>query len=249
MPQRKVEYREHYPLSRNPSTPEDIDNANAKIREYEERFPFPENLRRTEPRKWLTRFMPKKCVGAEVGVFRGHFSEVLCQQLRPKRFYLIDQWTLRGEFFGFSTAYTNYNTLPTSVARHEATLRVARHYPVDYRIIEARIPENQLDITETLDWVYLDASHRIQDTYDSLCFLDRILSADGVIAGDDYWSNPNGQHYGVMLAVHEFIRDYRYQLIAAGPAGQFCIRKFQQPRHPKPKNDLDMFSRRLSGRE
>ena len=39
-------------------------------------------------------------VGAEISVFRSHFSEMICEILKPERLYLIYSWTLVGERIG-----------------------------------------------------------------------------------------------------------------------------------------------------
>ena len=73
----------------------------ASLEDSTRRYPLPDSeLRRLELRKWILNYVPKGGVGGEIGAFRGHFSEVLLQWLEPRKAYLVDPWTLRGEFFG-----------------------------------------------------------------------------------------------------------------------------------------------------
>jgi len=73
----------------------------ASLEESTSLYPLPESeLRRIDLRKWILNYVPKGGVGAEVGAFRGHFSELLLQWLEPRKTWFIDTWTQGGEFYG-----------------------------------------------------------------------------------------------------------------------------------------------------
>ena len=59
-------------------------------------------------------------VGAELGVFRGVFSEFILKNTKIEKLYMVDAWDIFGETFGWSDDYTCNGTLPTSIARKEA---------------------------------------------------------------------------------------------------------------------------------
>ncbi|MEM2174564.1 MAG: hypothetical protein QXI58_02940, partial [Candidatus Micrarchaeia archaeon] len=47
-------------------------------------LPFPEGeIQRLDHRKWILNYAKKEGIGAEVGVFRGYFAEVLLKELKP----------------------------------------------------------------------------------------------------------------------------------------------------------------------
>jgi len=55
--------------------------------------PFPDyELSRNWGRRWILDYVPEGTIGAEVGVFRGHFSELILRRQKPKKLYLIDPW-------------------------------------------------------------------------------------------------------------------------------------------------------------
>src|SRR5438093_2529622 len=95
-----------------------MQNIESKLAAMQAEFPFPEQeLQRTLQRGWITNWAKKGGIGAEIGVFRGHFSDILLEKLRPSKLYLVDHWTLEGSYFDWGDSYTSNNTLPTAFAR------------------------------------------------------------------------------------------------------------------------------------
>ena len=111
-------------------TPDEI------LRDSHTRWPMPAGeMERLEKRRWVLELLPKGGVGVEIGVFRGHFSNLICQIAQPRKLYLVDPWTTLGETFGWGKAYTNFDTLPTRVAREDARAHVQRHPGIDSFIL------------------------------------------------------------------------------------------------------------------
>src|SRR5689334_8384707 len=79
-----------------------------------------------ERRRWLLSSAKRGGVGAEFGVFRGHFAAVIADELKPKKLYLVDPWRLEGERFGWGLdPYTNYDQLTTEQAMLDTKHRLA----------------------------------------------------------------------------------------------------------------------------
>lgn len=191
-------------------------------------IPFaPSELERLAKRKWILAFADKNSVGAEIGVFRGHFSAVLCEVLRPKRLYLVDPWTKLGETFGWGadSDYTGFGKLTTAYALNDTRSRIGGFSDIDIRIVEDFCDAFLPQLPEKLDWVYLDASHEYQSTLTELQLIDKVLKPHGVILGDDWEHVRHKKDHGVFRAIHEFIRSHRYEIVAAGPARQWCLRR------------------------
>jgi hypothetical protein len=209
----------------------DRDRIIARLVEIERQYPFWAWERdRSFRRQWILDHARVGGVGAEVGVFRGHFSERIAEVLRPKKFYLIDPWTLLGDRFGYGGVYTNENTLPTATAREDALLK-AHLFPAPMEVvaIEAFFPACAARISERLDWVYLDASHKYEETLAELHGADSVIASDGIIFGDDWQPDRTHRHHGVFRAVNAFITSHNYEIVAAGPEGQWCIRRSELP--------------------
>ncbi|MGO9802329.1 MAG: class I SAM-dependent methyltransferase [Steroidobacteraceae bacterium] len=189
-------------------------------------YPFPRaELTRTEARRWILEHASPGGVGAEVGVFRGHFSEAILEQLVPSKFYLIDPWENLGEFFGWKDAYTNLGTLPTRVARRDAELRAAKFPNTETVFIQGTFPECKASIREPLDWIYIDASHQYESTLREITESAEILKPGGVILGDDFYPDRGSLHHGVFRAVNAFVKSGLFEFIASGPGGQWCLRR------------------------
>ena len=205
-----------------------MDEFARRLAETAAAFPFPESeVSRAQGRRWILSFAQPGGIGAEIGVFRGHFSEIIMATIKPRKLYLVDPWTLLGEFFewGAQCVYTSQNTLPTRVARQESYLRAKRFPDTEAVLIEGRFPECRGLIREKLDWVYLDASHAYEDTLKELNAVDEMLAPDGVIIGDDWAADRNHPHHGIFRAVNEFVKTTNYEVVAAGPYMQWCIRR------------------------
>jgi len=182
----------------------------------------PAEIRRLQARRWVLDHVPKGGTGAEIGVFRGHFSEMICEIARPGLLYLVDPWSIDRETFGWGREYTDFGRLRTADARDEAIARTARHPRTRTIVIEDYYPACAARITHPLDFAYLDASHGQAST---LRELERQIRPDGIILGDDWTHQRDHQHHGVFLAVAEFIRTAPWEVIQAGPGGQWAIRR------------------------
>lgn len=203
-----------------PNTPAAI------IARIEKQFPMPPGeLKRLEGRRWILNLVPKGGIGAEIGVFRGHFSDQICRIAQPTKLYLIDPWTKIGPTFGWGKEYTNFDTLTTEAARTQAQAFVQQHGTTECVLIEDMYPGCAGQIAEPLDFVYLDASHHYAPTLNELRHLERQVKPGGMILGDDWAPDPAAQHHGVFRAVQEFVLKSDWQIVAAGPAAQWAIKR------------------------
>jgi hypothetical protein len=184
-----------------------------------------------EGRRWLLAHAKRGGIGAEFGVFRGHFAAVIASELKPRKLFLVDPWTKEGPLFDWGPMpYTNFNRLTTAGAlldtRHrllpygaESEVIFAEEYLADF------VADFANRSAEKLDFVYLDTSHTYENTLSELRLLQTIVRDDGVILGDDWIPDPAHEHHGVMRAVNEFIKTTDWQLVVAGQDAQWCLRK------------------------
>jgi hypothetical protein len=201
----------------------------ASLEESARLFPLPESeLRRIDLRKWILNYVPKGGVGAEVGALRGHFSELLLQWLEPRKAFFIDPWTLEGEFFGEGRdpLLTAQGELPTALARQEARWRTERFANVERRYIEDRFPECAPKIEDRLDWLYLDLPLDLDaDTIVSaLHVVEGLMTPKGIVFGNGWWPNTTTVRNAMFQAVTVFTRKTKYEIVAAGPYGQWAMR-------------------------
>lgn len=172
--------------------------------------------------------LPKGGNWAEIGVFRGDFSEEILSVCRPEALHLIDPWHFDLDFdwcsppdysvrFGdakrFVEQVTKWTGVPEGVHLNE-------HFEALYSGVKTRFANNPRvtihrqtahDAAPMLadgyfDFVYLDAAHDYENVLHDLKTYDRKVKPDGAIIGDDYCDH--GVHanavYGVVGAVTHF---------------------------------------------
>jgi hypothetical protein len=173
--------------------------------------------------KFLEQMIPKGGVGAELGVYKGHFTRTILDVVEPKRLHLIDPWYLLGERWEW--AYGNQSTIEALVgvlrtcAAELICGRAILHVGDDLEIL-LTFPDHYFD------WVYLDTSHNYGHTVKELELLAVKVKAGGVIAGDDWQTDPAHVHHGVCRAVREFIAREPYDLMYADETDkQWAIRR------------------------
>lgn len=189
-------------------------------------FDNPHLTQWADQRGWILQFAKKTSVGAEIGVFRGHFSAVIARELKPRALYLIDPWTKNGERFGWRGIDTNNDSITTEEAKSETEKRLRPFSATSFIYAETFFADFVKKYSgPKWDFAYLDTSHQYESTKEELALLDKLIANDGVILGDDWIPDPSHNHHGVMRAVNEFVKVRRWQIVVAGLHNQWCIRR------------------------
>jgi methyltransferase family protein len=160
----------------------------------------------TDPRLQLLSEMPKKAVCAEIGVWKGEFSELILKITVPEKLHLIDPWLFQPEYpermYGGAIAknqsdldkiFRDVNT------RFEKSENVIIHRGLSEKVL-LEFPDSYFD------WIYIDGNHQ----YDYVCRdieLSHLkMKAGGVIAGDDLtWGED--KRFPVQRAVQSFLKE------------------------------------------
>ncbi len=166
---------------------------------------------------FIQQVLPKKGVGAELGVLKGFLSPILLEQTKAVKLHLIDPWYLLTPHWTWgggntSTVDAVINILKTFKTEIEEE-RVAVHVGDDCQILTT-FPD------QYFDWVYIDSSHEYDHTKNELKILPDKVKSSGMIAGDDW------QLDGVRKAVEEFAAARDYNIIYADESDhQWAIKK------------------------
>jgi len=173
--------------------------------------------------KFLVQVIPKGGVAAELGVHKGYFTRYILDITKPEKLHLIDPWYLRGKHWkwdkgdgstidaliGILRAFGDELVNKTIVLHIGADLEVLCTFPDQY-----------------FDWVYVDTTHSYEQTRKELHLLKSKVKTDGIIAGDDWLTDPNHRHHGVCRAVREFIEHEPFVVIYASETDyQWAIRR------------------------
>ncbi|SHK42638.1 class I SAM-dependent methyltransferase [Rhodothermus profundi] len=170
--------------------------------------------------------MPQGSVCAEIGVYKGDFSEMILEITKPKKLHLIDPWKYQSEA-------TYRQALYGGISRGQAEMDAIYDYVCrrfskalnDGTIVIHRMPsEAAVDCfpDSYFDWIYIDGNHLYEYVKKDLELYFPKIKAGGFITGDDYgvkgwWNN------GVQQAVDEFVKYRRLKLEVLG--SQFIIYK------------------------
>ena len=140
---------------------------------------------------------------------------------RPQHLYAVDPWYLaeaewtwarghRSTVLGLAGALRRSRT---AVAAGGVEIRIA--FDTDFL--------RGLD-DHHLDWAYIDTTHEYDQTREELELLERKVRARGIVAGDDWQTEPGHRHYGVKRAIDEFVAAGRAQLVRVDePIHQWAI--------------------------
>ena len=126
--------------------------------------------------------------GAEVGVGRGDYSDVLCSRIKSlKKLYSVDPWTV---------VYKDPRTYKKGSRRQERYYELSKEkldkYPV-CEIIRKTSIEAVMDIPyESLDFVYIDGAHTFDYVMVDLIEWGKRVKKGGIISGDDYKLHRDG---------------------------------------------------------
>jgi hypothetical protein len=132
-------------------------------------------------------------IGAEIGVRRGRFSKILCQDNPKLKMFCIDPWT------AIDTKYPQAR----QDQLYETAVQVLE--PFDVTIIRKTSLDALADIADrTLDFIFIDGDHR----FDAV-MMDIILWADkvkrgGIISCHDVY----GGEVGVQKAVEAYVHSH-----------------------------------------
>lgn len=131
--------------------------------------------------------------GAEVGVFAGYYSEVLCKAMPGLDLTCVDIW-----------GWGKYQR-----AEEEC---IARLKPYNVKIIKEYSVEAAKKVEDaSLDFVYIDGAHDYENAKADIEAWAPKVRVGGIIAGDDFYDFPSGKG-GVMRAATEYTSHYHFNL-------------------------------------
>lgn len=139
---------------------------------------------------------------AEIGVFKGDFSQIILDKSKPSKFHLIDRWNT--EQYPDDLYKSVMKKFQTEI--DDSTIEINRGSSIQvFRTFEDNY----------FDWIYLDTDHSYEVTYQELEAYRTKIKNGGVIAGHDYivgnWNDL--VRYGVIEAVYEFCIKYDWEII------------------------------------
>lgn len=177
---------------------------------------------RAANREALLETFPKGGRGAEIGVWKGDFTEVILRVCAPRLVHLIDPWLYQPDFantsFGHARNRDRLQQMYRAVAaRFADDPRVSIHRMTSEEALSAFSPG-------ALDWVYVDGNHNEPFIGRDLELSLRAVRPGGIIAGDDYfWKADDGDDRPVQRAVDAFVQKLGQRASFTRFGGQYRI--------------------------
>lgn len=131
--------------------------------------------------------------GAEIGVFTGYYSEVLCRVMPGLKLLCVDPWE-KGKY---------------KEAEQEALDRLKLYNTQIMKMYSAEAAKQVDD--ESLDFVYIDGAHDYANVKIDIEAWTPKVRKGGIVSGDDFYEFPSGKG-GVQKAVCEYTSNNRYDL-------------------------------------
>ncbi len=151
-----------------------------------------EELPRLHGRSWLK--------GAEIGVQKGKFAEVLCRAISELSLTAVDPWREYGQ--------DEYVLSDEDHAEGEAQARARlAAYDVTFKTEPSAVAVQTIS-PESLDFVYIDGNHTFDYVMHDLIEWSKRVRPGGIVAGHDYYEWNQGQTPeqagGVVAAVQAY---------------------------------------------
>ena len=161
----------------------------------------------------LAEFLGKKGEAAEIGVWRGKYSEIILKNNCFTVLYSIDPWKKFSseEYVDLKNVSRDrldeaYAMAKTQLSRYGAMSKIVRSTS---REASRTFPDH------ALDFVYIDANHSYAGCRDDITAWWPKVTEGGIIAGDDYVNRRTAQDdFGVKRAVDEFAEKHGQKLYA-----------------------------------
>jgi len=119
-------------------------------------------------------------IGAEIGVYRGQFSEKFC--IAGLKMYAIDPW------MAFRGQGKHQRMQEVEDGYYAETVKRLAPYP-DCTIIKKTSMEALDDFRDgSLDFVYIDGDHNFRHAAEDIFEWSKKVRAGGVVSGHDYWN-------------------------------------------------------------
>jgi hypothetical protein len=140
-------------------------------------------------------------VGAEVGVFDGIYSEMLCRANPELKLYAVDKWEKYPIFHNFHRQYHYNNAYETAKKRLTGlNCEIIKEWSQD---AVGRFED------ESLDFVFIDANHDFRHITEDLDSWSKKVRVGGIISGHDFGDSPRSLFCSVETVVRAWTHAYR----------------------------------------
>ena len=147
-------------------------------------------------------------MGAEIGVYKGGFSEILCVQNPGVKLYCIDPWKI---YDSEEIEPYAHNQEALEEFYQEAVERLSKY---NCEIIRKTSMEAIKGFkSESLDFVYIDANHSYKNMKEDIEGWSKIVRKGGIVSGHDYGHfKHKDRNLGTKRAIDGYIKEHNKKL-------------------------------------
>lgn len=115
--------------------------------------------------------------GAEIGVEKGQFSQILCQNIPDLELTCVDSWT----------KIPGYRERHNAIQDSNYQITISRLSPYHCHVIKGFSTDVAKTIpNESLDFVYIDANHEFRHCTDDISDWSKKVRKGGIVSGHDF---------------------------------------------------------------
>ena len=160
---------------------------------------------RIETRDMMLEILPKHSIGAELGVFKGQFSDVILEVVKPSMLYLFDKFPKRAR----SGDKDGNNIEQVNLLEYYENVLVPKYRNMpNVTLLKLPTSEAERFADGHLDWCYIDADHSFEGVMKDLNLMKRKVKKGGWVMGHDF----TPRTIGVLRAVEQFLSDNNLEM-------------------------------------
>jgi hypothetical protein len=125
-------------------------------------------------------------MGAEVGVWKGDFSQAIMNRIEPSHLFLVDPWEYQPQY---PSAWYGGGRALQQADMDEIYLGVCERFAstiADGRLTVLRSKSDEAIVPVELDWVYIDGNHTFEAVRTDIVHWSSQTKVGGLVVLDDY---------------------------------------------------------------
>lgn len=146
--------------------------------------------------------------GAEIGVYTGEYSEILCSKNPEMKLHCIDPWKVykSEEIEPFAQNQEALDRFYEEAKKRLAPYNCILHRSTSMEAVKEFEPNS-------LDFVYIDANHSYENVKEDLEAWSKIVRKGGIVSGHDYGHfKHRDRNIGTKRAIDEHIKKHNVVL-------------------------------------
>lgn len=155
--------------------------------------------------------------GAEIGVWKGEYSEVLCRANPGLQLLCVDPWAW------YPAYLPQKNKKDLKAAWREAAARLARYHCTLHRALSTDAAKTVPD--GSLDFVFIDGNHSYRFVLQDLAAWTPKIRPGGILAGHDYYAPTATRFSRVKAAVDAYTKAHAIEpwwVLTADAKPSYC---------------------------